>query len=440
MNDSVREELQTKIGSRGTRPEPAVAEAPVAVSFEAPTAVRIQTSASGQTASDRPAPKIETTELDIKNTCQTLMDFQNKNAALPDWRIELQNSVRRRKNGGNEKVPADEKAPEPFRKKLVTHGANALKPEAPAENENVKHEDPIVLNALKRIEASRRTFMPRPEPKPASAPSKAVPNRTYPFNVISRGPNTAPAPAQTEQRAETPRAKPQLVSKLRIEKRSFDTNKLGPLPEPAPIAAKFEAPPAAERAKTPPEPEKTETRLPKPVIDQPAVPNIFIGDAEKLDEATNRELDALHFGEVAEAEPSDDLAPLSMRFGAGLFDVIIGAFAGLLLLSPFALAVENWFTLSSGFAFFAAFSIMLFLYMTGSITRYGKTLGMHLFSLEVIDASDNIYPTLHQAAVRSAAFLISLGFAGLGFLTVFFTGDRQAIHDLISRTVVVREV
>lgn len=439
MNDSVREELQTKIGTREMRSEAAAAAIPnisVSVDLPAPAAL-IQPSPNGPTMMKRPASRIETTELDIKNTCQTLMDFQNKNAALPDWRIELQNSVRRRKNVAEDADADKEKASEPFRKKLVTHGANALKPEPSPETEAVRHEDPVVLNALKRIEASRRQFMPRSAPQPAASPQKAVPNRTYPFNVISRGTPSTQSP-DAERTDETPRGKPKLVNKLRIEKRSFDTNKLPPINEPAPIAAKFEAPVAVGTAAAE---AKNIEKPPARIIDPPAVPKIFVGEGEKLDEATNRELDALHFGEeTAAVEQSDDLAPLSMRFGAGLFDIIIGMFAGLILLSPFAFAVENWFTWSSASAFIAAFSIMLFLYMTGSITRYGKTVGMRLFSMEVIDANDNIYPTVHQAAVRSAAFLFSLGFAGLGFLPIFFTQDRQAAHDLISRTVVVKEV
>jgi uncharacterized RDD family membrane protein YckC len=64
---------------------------------------------------------------------------------------------------------------------------------------------------------------------------------------------------------------------------------------------------------------------------------------------------------------------------------------------------------------------------------------MKLFSLEVIDIEENDYPTFHQAAVSSSVYLLSLALGGTGFLTVPFTADRRAVHDIVSGTVVVRE-
>jgi len=66
-------------------------------------------------------------------------------------------------------------------------------------------------------------------------------------------------------------------------------------------------------------------------------------------------------------------------------------------------------------------------------------MGMRLFSLEIVDAMENEYPTLQQAAISSSLFLISLAFAGSGFITAFFNEERRAIHDLLSGTIVVRE-
>src|SRR5690606_1841403 len=200
----------------------------------------------------------------------------------------------------DDETAAEGETPEPFPKQVSTRGANALKPKA-AEKTSIKieHKDPVVMNALKRIEASRRAYMPQPEPKPAPAPARAVPNRAYPFNIVSR--TSDPAPAETmpaETNSETPpRSKPKLVSKLRIEKRGLDTNKLPPINEPEPIAAKFEAP--VHKAEPVPA-DAAPANVPAPrerVIDPPVVPDFLVHDSERLDEATNRELDALHFGE-----------------------------------------------------------------------------------------------------------------------------------------------
>jgi uncharacterized RDD family membrane protein YckC len=65
---------------------------------------------------------------------------------------------------------------------------------------------------------------------------------------------------------------------------------------------------------------------------------------------------------------------------------------------------------------------------------------MSIFGIEVVDVDDNEYPTFHQAAVNSSVYLLSLAFAGLGFLTMLMNDERRCLHDLLSGTVVVREL
>ncbi len=128
-----------------------------------------------------------------------------------------------------------------------------------------------------------------------------------------------------------------------------------------------------------------------------------------------------------------------MRFNAGLFDLIIGSFSSLLLLSPFMLLGGNWISTAGFFAFVATCAIVMFIYLTTTIGLYGKTFGMRLFSLEVVDLEGEDYPTLHQAAVSSSVYLLSLALGGIGFLTLPFNEDRRAVHDLVSGTIVVKE-
>lgn len=135
----------------------------------------------------------------------------------------------------------------------------------------------------------------------------------------------------------------------------------------------------------------------------------------------------------------EDLAPFSMRFGAGLFDLIIGTFATILILSPVAFSRGDWFTARGGITLVVTWAIVMFLYMTICVGFFGKTMGMRLFSLELVDAIENEYPSLHQAAVSSSLFIVSLGFAGLGFMTIFFNDEKRAVHDLVSGTILVRE-
>lgn len=436
MNDSAREELISN-GNLRSRHSGYLAEQMLMPEVELATIT-----AAVSVISEPPRPvlpqkpqarpvRTETMEFESKKTSQTLKDFQNKNASMPDWRIQLQNSVRQRKNPDEAKQNDGITA---IKKKTVTSGANALKAEFIEETIEIKHEDPRVANALKRIEESRRTFLKSKETKTkAAAPRSAKPN--YPFNVVQRSSNSAqrsttpptperPVENRTERSAES---KPRRVSSLRIEKKGFDTNKLPKIPEPVEIVSSFEKPQLIESANI-------------------SEAKIYLDSEPKLDEATMKELDDLHFSMHAEAnsasdnEESDDLATVSMRFGAGVFDVIIAGFAALILLSPLAFSSQGMFTFGGFLAFVGVFSLVMFLYSTATLSRFGRTLGMKLFGIELIDVAENVYPTLQQSAVNSSVYLASMLFAGIGFAPMIVNREKRALHDLISGTIVVREL
>ncbi len=97
---------------------------------------------------------------------------------------------------------------------------------------------------------------------------------------------------------------------------------------------------------------------------------------------------------------------LRMRFNAGLFDLIIGLFSSLILLSPFLLWGGNWWSFAGVSGFLATWAIIMFAYLTTAIGYYGKTFGMRLFSLEVIDIGGENYPTLHQAAASKTVLFM----------------------------------
>jgi uncharacterized RDD family membrane protein YckC len=111
----------------------------------------------------------------------------------------------------------------------------------------------------------------------------------------------------------------------------------------------------------------------------------------------------------------------------------------MIILSPFALAGGDWFTAFGALTFAGTLAIFLFLYMTICVGFLGKTMGMRLFSLELVDAEENEYPTLRQAAVSTSIYIFSLATLGLGFLTVFFNEEKRAAHDLLSGTIIVRD-
>lgn len=355
-------------------------------------------------------PKTNTSELPIKQTSPTLVEFHNKNAALPEWRLQLQNAVRQRQERETQETEMETSAQPAPRAKLVTSGANALKAEVIEQPQPIVHSNPNLANALRRIENSRQRFLVAEETPttPKSSVTKATKN--YPFYIAGKTTEANQNPAKVN----TPIysfAKPKLAPQPKIEKKDLDTNKLPPIPKPAQQPSTI-----------------VETRV-----------EVTETTASKIIETEKIEILETVVAEEIEIEEYDDCAPFAMRFNAGLFDLIIGSFTSLILLAPFMLLGGSWLSVGGIFAFLATCSIVMFIYMTTTLGLYGKTFGMRLFSLEVIDIQDEGYPTFHQSAVSSAVYLLSLALGGIGFLTLFFNEDKRAAHDLISGTIIVRE-
>ena len=414
IGDSVREELQLNI-------------------MPSPRAVNVEKQAhpvnSGKLASPAPAvpqrplhTRTITADLTAKNTNPTLVGFQSNAATMPDWRLELQNKVRQRTGAVRTDAVATETTQKAaYQTHLVTSGANALKAEYVTETAPAEHVNPKVAAALKRIEQSRQKFL---APETAEAPVKpaaAVQNRNFPFNVVNRVPENAPRPLEMKAASVNILPKPKLVSSLRVGKEILDTNKLPPLPVEAKIATSFDRPFASP-------PKEDSGPLSDEVIHIPCV------EEEVVDE-TVAEVEI----EAVETDEIEDLAPFAVRFNAGLFDLIIGAFASLILLSPFVLMGGNWFTWAGTWAFLATFAVVMFIYLTTCLGLFGKTFGMRIFSLELVDIEESDYPTFHQAALSSTIYLISLALGGIGFLTVPFNEEKRAVHDLLSGTIIVKE-
>jgi len=409
--------------------------------------------------SNRPNNKPSVTEqISSKMTSPTLVEFRNHNSQLPEWRLQLQNAVQQRmkadeaRTGSERPVPVENKAPEP--------GAPAAEPKKAVEASSVKHsiDNKYLNNALKRIERSRsRYLVAKPEvrkPKPA----ETAPKKDYPFTIASRTENPVQEP-EVKAKAPEPQVKPKLVAgkkkKAKLIKDLYDTSELDPKFAPASLSSSFSARASkdapADKTNEPPkagltvgpataaaaapalDTRKAEPEAPeaKPAIDEPVA-------AEEMEVRAESET-AGSRSEFA-SEEIDDYAPFSLRFNAGCFDFLVGSFLSFVLLLPFIAAGGEWFTFSGALAFGATCSIVMFIYLTASVGFAGKSFGMHLFSLEVIDIGGEHYPTLHQSAVSAVVYLLSTVFLGIGFVTSLFDEDRRAAHDLLSGTLVVREL
>lgn len=457
MNDSVREELQTKISpvsgslKAEKRTETATVTAPpkpmpvspvrmevshtstpvsakmampvappkpAAVTFPKPLESSSSSVVPAKAASlPKPPARLITAELTTPKTSPTLVGFQAKNSAVPDWRLQLANAVRTRKSGpaGDDAAPmavAPQAQPR-------TRGANALKAAAAEEPEpapDSKHKDPRVAAALERIAQSRKAFM---TDDAGSAPETAAPaeaQRNFPFNIVSRNGSQPVKPGENKATINAP-IKPRLVPSIRLEKKEFDTNKLPPV---ADVVGNSVAP-----------------------VEEGVVANApaFAENVSRKRIHTEEEFYDHEELETIQAydEDVDDLPQFSMRFSAGLFDMIIGAGTSLALLLPFVMMGGDWFSMSGLIAFIPTCAIVMFIYLTAAVGFYGRTVGMRMFSLELVDVDENEYPSLHQAAVNSAVYLLSMAFAGAGFLTVPFNEEKRALHDIVSGTIMVKE-
>jgi uncharacterized RDD family membrane protein YckC len=90
-----------------------------------------------------------------------------------------------------------------------------------------------------------------------------------------------------------------------------------------------------------------------------------------------------------------------------------------------------------GFAV-GAFLVVGFVYLTVTVAFTGRTIGMKLFSLRVVDARTGLIPTGSQSAGRSLVYLLSLASAGIALMYAFIDAENHTVHDRFTRTAVIR--
>ena len=402
MNDSAHAGAMNKVYSAA---KPANTESGTNFSLTNKASKPVKTINSSETNGAKSAASLISTKL----TSPTLVEFHTTNTSVPEWRLQLQNTVRQR----HERIQnASEKpiAPATRQPNLVTKGATALKIEPlpeKVEAEPIQNGNPKLASALERIKNSRQKFLVEEEIvelPPAPTPAKA--GKNYPFYIASK---TNDADVQTTVNATV---KPKLAASVLPETNDLVADKLSFQPTPEKIAPSLENNAAVS-----------------------VPPEVKIREEKKNEIELNKIEEIIEVEEVEE----DDNAPFAMRFNAGLFDLIIGSFLSLVLLAPFILNSEGWMSIAGVFAFLATCAVVMFVYLTTTVSMHGKTFGMRLFSLELVDVEGENYPTLHQAAVSSAVYLLSLAFGGIGFLTLPFNEEKRAVHDLVSGTMIVKE-
>ena len=174
---------------------------------------------------------------------------------------------------------------------------------------------------------------------------------------------------------------------------------------------------------------------PPPVVETPRAikPRRMIGDVN--DPALNY-LDSvpttIRF-ETSGHKPASIIA----RFVSAVVDLIVVV----VLCTPFAAALElintNWQNPRVWALAAAIFSVVGFLYFTISTALTGRTLGLKLLCLRVVDARTGLIPTGTQSAGRALIYLASLLILGLTSVFALINPERLTAHDRLTRTAVI---
>jgi uncharacterized RDD family membrane protein YckC len=84
------------------------------------------------------------------------------------------------------------------------------------------------------------------------------------------------------------------------------------------------------------------------------------------------------------------------------------------------------------------FSLVGFLYFTVSTALTGRTLGLKLLSLRIVDVRTGLIPTGTQSAGRALIYQASLILLGITSVLALLNPERLTAHDRITRTAVVQ--
>ena len=318
---------------------------------------------------------------------RSLLEFPGVNRNLPQWRKELGERVREVQERKAREAQMETADIGPLFNDLDGRSAPMLELLPQAE---LPPQNPLVIAALQRVERARAQVARN------GGAATAVAYEEQPMVEVGV------AVAEVE-----PEAKPERAHNLAVV----------PPPEPEPA----------------PEPVAEEMVDEPPVSVKPKPRRVIDG---QNDPALNY-LDSLPRSVIVESHGFRS-APVWRRMFAAILDLVVVG----LLASPFLALTElttfEW--QNPRVIAFAAGSLLVtaFLYLTIAVAFTGRTIGMRLFSLRVVDVRTGLIPTGGQCVSRTFLYILTLAAAGLGLLYAIISRDKRAIHDQFTRTVVVR--
>jgi uncharacterized RDD family membrane protein YckC len=319
-------------------------------------------------------------------------------SSVPQWRKDLSERVREVHEKRAREAALEAAEEEPPREDEATNVAPLLEllPQA-----DVAPLNPLVTAALRRIERAHHAD-----------------NRSH-HSANPPGSAALAYATENEYRAE---ALPEFEIAAVAAVGSFEPQQFGGLPETEPVQAEK----AHNLVVVPPSVTKTESQPTKPKPRRLIVEN---------DPALN----------YLDSVPTSVRVEVIKYRHAPAFARVLGAVVDLmmiaLLCSPFAALVEltngDLRDLIVAITGAAVFCVMSFFYFTISTALTGRTLGLRLFSLRIVDARTGLIPTGKQSAGRALVYLGTILTLGLASLYVLIDRDKQTAHDRLTGTTVI---
>jgi uncharacterized RDD family membrane protein YckC len=326
----------------------------------------------------------------------TLIEFPGvSRSSVPEWRKELSERVREVQE--RRARDAAREAAEAERQRMESNdNPPQLELLPPAEMPAI---NPLVAAALKRIERAHQTTAPTDTRRSRSTLATAI----------------AYAPAREDNDMNDTVGPP--TTQLTFE---AEVSVAEPEPPPAPVVEKTHLVVVPPSDPVPELPQRPPKRL---IRDDPNDPALNYLDS------------------ISRTLRVDDQARQSAaafrRLISATLDLIICA----LLTSPIAAAIHftgnNVQDPRALIVIGGSFVVMTFIYLTLMTALTGRTCGMRLLSLKVIDRKTGLIPTGGQSIGRSFFYLLSITTV-LGMLSPFFSREGHTVHDRFTRTAVVR--
>ncbi|HLE62082.1 MAG TPA: RDD family protein [Pyrinomonadaceae bacterium] len=340
-------------------------------------------------------------------------------SSVPQWRKELSERVREiQEQRAREAASAKTNT----RRRERRNGARRAPQLALLESQAAPEINPIVAAALRRIGRAQKAAETETIPSPADhtrapvASSRDIVPRGQAVPVVEVIPENAPVFAVEEAEAVVP------------EKRTASTEKIHNLIVVPPVVPKE---PVKQEQLEPPavvskEPEKHE---------RPARPKRIIAD-DPNHPALNY-LDSIVNMIQPENTYRESASGLRRVLSAFVDLLVIGLFASPLLSGLYMVSTERRISVVV-LTVILAVLLTGFLYLTIATALTGRTFGMRLLSLRVIDARTGLIPTGNQAAGRALIYLASLLSAGLALAYAVTDSEKRPAHDRLTGTAVVR--